>query len=157
MLFHDSKAMLSYTIMAELTRALKRVSDIAAGKRAFLDALPAETKEAIRHDARISTIGSSTRIENAILTDVEIDWLDETLRRDSRPTTFSQRKKYIENKLSKERERSIEEVAGCRNMLALIFAQAKELLPLTEATLKGLHKELLQFYPPASHYLGEYK
>ncbi len=63
----------------------------------------------------------------------------------------------IENKLSKDKERSIEEVAGCRNMLGLIYAQAKESFPLAEIPLRGLHKELLQFYPPASHYLGRYK
>ncbi len=42
------------------------------------------------------------------------------------------------------KERSIEEVAGCRAMLELIYAQGKNLAPHTEATIRGLHKELLQ-------------
>ena len=149
--------MLSYKITDEMTKKLKEIADLAAEKRAFIDSLPSDHKEAIHRYARISTIGSSTRIENAVLTDVEIDWMDETLSADGRTTAFRQKKKYIENKLSKERERSIEEVAGCRNMLGIIYNQARELFPLTEAALRGLQKELLQFYPPAEHYLGKYK
>lgn len=39
----------------------------------------------------------------------------------------------------------------------IIFSQAGDLFPLSEATIKGLHRELLQYYPPAAHYLGQYK
>lgn len=149
--------MLSFIITDEITKKLKHVSELTADKASYLHSLSPEYRESIHRYARISTIGSTTRIENAILTDPEIKWLDATLSADGRPTAFFKEKKYIEDKLSKERERSIEEVAGCRDMLAIIYTQASDLFPLTETAIKGLHKELLQFYPPAVHYLGKYK
>lgn len=149
--------MLSYNITDELTKKLKYIEEISAKKAVFLRSLPGENLAAIHRYARISTIGSSTRIENAILTDTEIDWMDKTLLADGRPTAFLKEKKYIEDKLSKERERSIEEVAGLRGMLSIIYSQAEELFPLSETTVKGLHKELLQYYAPAARYLGRYK
>ncbi|MFA4874369.1 MAG: Fic family protein [bacterium] len=149
--------MISIKITDEIIRQLKQVSDLAADRRVYVDSVSAECREAMHRYARISTIGATTRIENAILTDVEVDWLDKTLSADGRTTAFIQKKRFIENKLSKERERSIEEVAGCRNMLEIIFHQAKDLFPLTEAAIRGLHSELLHFYPPAVHYLGKYK
>lgn len=141
----------------DLTKKLKMLSDLAAQKAAFLQSLGEECREYIRKNARISNIGSSTRIENAILTDIEIDWIDEKLQVDGRPTAFIDKKNYIENKLSKDKERSIEEVAGCRSMLEIIFSQAEDLFPLTQSTLCGLHRELLRFYPAAEYHLGKYK
>ena len=149
--------MLSYEITDKLTIKLKEISDIAAKWAAVLGSFPPSIKEIMRRYARISNIGSTTRIENAVLTDVEVDWLDRTLSQDGRTTSFEQNKNYIANKLSKERERSIEEVAGCRAMLEIISNQAEDLFPLTETAIRGLHKELLRFYPPAEHYCGQYK
>lgn len=105
----------------------------------------------------ISTIGASTRIENAVLTDEEIDWVDTTLSLDDRPTSFDARKVFIIDKLSKERQRSVEEVAGCREMLTTIYRQADELFPFSETHLRGLHHDLLRYYPQASLYAGSYK
>ncbi|MBA8667917.1 Fic family protein [Holosporaceae bacterium 'Namur'] len=113
--------------------------------------------EAIHRYARISMIGASTRIENAVLTDQEIDWIDTILGKDGKVTEFNKNKVLIEDKLSKDRERSIEEVAGCREMLFLIYEQAKELFPLTEVTLRGLHFELMKYYSKAGSYIGKYK
>jgi Fic family protein len=149
--------MLSYEVTQEQTIKLKEISELATQWAFTLKAFPESVKEAMRRYARVSNIGSTTRIENAVLTDVEVGWLDRTLSRDGRPTSFNQQKTYIEDKLSKDRERSIEEVAGCRNLLAIVSTQAEELFPLTETTIKGLHQEMLQFYPAAAHYLGRYK
>jgi Fic family protein len=91
-------------------------------------------------------IGASTRIENAQLTDTEINWIDTILTLDSHVTAFESHRHRIEDKLSKDRERSIEEVAGCRLMLHTIYEQSKEFLPLTESTLRGLHAELMRYY-----------
>lgn len=113
--------------------------------------------EYLHRQALISTIGASTRIENAVLTDQEIEWIDTTLNRDGRPTSFEAQKSFIVDKLSKERERSIEEVVGCRQMLTTIFQQTQDLLPLTETHIRGLHHELLKFYPQAARYAGKYK
>ncbi|GEM_PF-6392036 len=63
----------------------------------------------------------------------------------------------IENKLNKDRERSIEEVAGCRAMLELIYDQGKTFKPLTETTIRGLHHELMRYYQKAGPYIGQYK
>lgn len=149
--------MLSFQITDSLTKILKDINIIASEKARVLASITEEAREAIGRYARISLIGSTTRVENAVLTDPEISWMDETLRKDGRPTAFLKDKVYIENKLSKQKERSIEEVAGCRDMLAILFQQAGDLFPLAEATIKGLHRELLKYYPPAEPYLGNYK
>ena len=71
-------------------------------------------------------IGASTRIENALLTDSEIDWLDTILTQDGKTTALEANRDLIENKLSKDRERSIEEVAGCRQLLLSIYESASQ-------------------------------
>ena len=92
-----------------------------------------------------------------VLTDAEIEWVDTTLSNDSKPMAFETKRAAIVDKLSKDRERSIEEVVGCRELLSLIYLQAEDLFPLRETTICGLHKELLQYYPEAAHYAGCYK
>ena len=136
---------------------LKEISSLATEKASLLKTLSEKEKKAISRYAKISTIGSTTRIENALLTDVEIDWMDETLDRDGHPTAFLREKQFIENKLSKDKERSIEEVAGAREMFHIIYEQSPDFFPLAETVIKGLHSQLLQFYPPASPYAGRYK
>ncbi len=102
-------------------------------------------------------VGSSTRIENAILTDSEVDWIDSILSKDGKKTSFDAHKNQIEDKLSKDKERSIEEVAGCRTLLLLIYEQAKEYLPASEFILRSLHGALLQHYSKAGVSKGVYK
>lgn len=122
-----------------------------------MSALSEEELQAIHQYARISMIGASTRIENAQLTDMEIDWMDTILSTEGKSTAFENNRDLIENKLSKDRERSIEEVAGCRNMLFVIYSQGKAFLPLREADIRSLHHELFSPYKGAQHYLGRYK
>lgn len=105
----------------------------------------------------ISTIGASTRIENAALTDAEIEWVDTTLTEDGKTTAYESKRAAILNKLSKDKERSIEEVIGCREVLSLAYVQADDFFPLTENTIRGMHKILLSYYPKASDYAGSYK
>jgi Fic family protein len=149
--------MLNYTITDSLTKKLKAIGDLAAEKQAYLSSLDETCREFIKKSARVSNIGSSTRIENSILTDTEISWMDSVLSADGKPTAFVNEKKYFENKLSKDKERSIEEVVGCRSMLGIIFNQAEDLFPISQNVLCGLHRELLQFYPQAEYHLGKYK
>jgi len=149
--------MISYKITDELTKKLKHISELAVEKKALVESLDTLCREAIHRYAKISSIGASTRIENAVLTDTEISWVDETLKRDSRPSAFSKEQQYIVNKLSKEKERSIEEVVGYRDLLLIVYDQAQDLFPLTGTTLRGFHQELLKYYPKAKHYLGNYK
>ncbi len=61
------------------------------------------------------------------------------------------------HKLSKDRERSIEEVVGCRDILTTVYTRADNLFPLTESTLRALHHDLLKYYPAANYYAGQYK
>ena len=64
-------------------------------------------------------IGASTRIENALLTDIEIEWINTVIKTEPH-LEYANRERFIKSKLSKDKSRSIEEVAGCRN--ADIFA-----------------------------------
>ncbi len=151
------EAMLSFPLHSETVKWLKTLHAAFSERYLVLKGLSQEELEAIHHYARISQIGASTRIENAILTDSEISWLDTLLTSDGKTSAFQQQRQIIENKLSKERQRSIEEVAGCRAMLSLIYEQSHEMLPLAEIHIRGLHQELLRHYKDASHYRGQYK
>ena len=148
---------LSITLDKKSIEKLNTLQNLFAEKFAFIENLSDEEKEAIQHYARISMIGASTRIENAQLTDSEVYWMDTVLTQDSNVTSFTDHEDMIKDKLSKDKERSIEEVAGCRQFLSLIYTQHQDFLPLTESILMGLHKELLSYYPKANHYAGKYK
>ncbi len=149
--------MLSFEISSEQLQKLQTLHQQYARAYAEFAAYPEDARKAIHHYALISMVGASTRIENALLTDSEIEWLDTVLTKDGKTTALQQNWQLIQNKLSKDRERSIEEVAGCRRLLMLIYEQASDLLPLTESNIRGLHDELMRFYPPAKHYAGKYK
>ncbi len=153
----DNKAMLSFLIDSQTTKQLIILNELISEKYAFLDTLPKDEKENIHRYAWISMVGASTRIENAILTDSEIDWLDTILGKDGKQTALDAHRLQIENKLSKDKERSVEEVAGCRTVLLLIYEQAKDYLPLTEFTVRSLHHELLRHYSKAGIKKGDYK
>lgn len=149
--------MLSFVLTEKVAKGLWDLNERIAAKFSFVENLPDDERAAISRYARISMIGASTRIENAVLTDAEVDWLDTILGKDAKVTALRSQQAVIADKISKDRERSIEEVAGCRAMLFLIYDQAKDFFPLTEATIRGLHHELLKFYSEAKHYLGKYK
>lgn len=134
------------TTQSEIERLARELGDLASDESAWL-----------HRWALISTVGASTRIENAVLTDAEIEWVDTTLSEDGRPSAFDAKKTAILNKLSKDRERSVEEVVGCRELMSLVYLQTNEMFPLTETIIRGLHKELLRHYPAAERYAGRYK
>lgn len=138
-------------------KALNELENLFVQKYSQLQHLSEEERKYIHRHVFVSTIGASTRIENAILTDQEIEWIDTVLTIDGKPSAFNQNRSLIENKLSKDRERSIQEVAGCRSMLLLIYSQFSDMFPFTESSLRGLHQQLLQYYPKAKQYLGKYK
>ena len=149
--------MLSYQIDEKLSFQLRDLSNKIAVSSALLSGLPDAEREAIHHFARVSQVGASTRIENAVLTDSEVNWIDTLLSKDAHVTAFQDKRRMIIDKLSKDRERSIEEVVGCRDMLLLIYEQGRDFFPLTETIIRALHQQLLKFHPPAHHYLGKYK
>lgn len=149
--------MLSYKLSDQTIAELKILAQTAAKKEQLIKSLDQKEQNYIRHNVRISTIGASTRIENAVLTDAEIDWLDTVLSKDPKTTAYDENKEAVLNKLSKDKERSIDEVAGSRAMLNLIYSETNNFFPLTEIALRGLHNELLQHYAPAHRYKGSYK
>jgi len=149
--------MLSFTLDVPTEKELVRLQAAIVGAWRELSSLSPAEAEYLHRQALISTIGASTRIENAVLTDQEIDWVDTTLSQDGRTTAFDSRRSFIVDKLSKDRQRSIEEVAGCREMLTTIYQQAAELFPLSEVYVRGLHHDLLRYFPQAQSYAGGYK
>jgi len=149
--------MLSFVPSLKLEKALKSLQVQVVSAAARLGSLSAEEAQYLNRCALISNVGASTRIENALLTDAEVEWVDTTLSADGRTTAFEQHKAFILDKLSKDRERSVEEVIGCRAVLATIYAQAGDFIPLTEMVIRGLHHDLLEFYPQALPYAGAYK
>jgi Fic family protein len=156
-MYDDVKQSLSFQPSQKLQKALKTVQSELERLVAELAGCTEDEKAWLHRWAMVSTIGASTRIENAVLTDPEIEWVDTTLSKDGHPSAFEAKKTAILDKLSKDRERSIEEVVGCREVLSLVYEQGGEMYPLTEAVLCGLHKELLRHYPAAQHYSGQYK
>lgn len=154
---HETENPLSFQPSLKLELALKKTQSNLDRLAHKLESLDREERAWLHRWALISTVGASTRIENAVLTDAEIEWVDTTLFADGRPSAFEAKKTVILDKLSKDRERSVEEVVGCRELLSLVYLQADEMFPLTETLIRGLHKELLRHYPAAERYAGRYK
>ena len=127
---------LSYEINSTTLAKLKNLALKMRQVCNVLTGLDDEERSHLHTQARISTIGASTRIENAVLTDVQVNWIDTVLTADGKESSFLANRDQISNKLSKDRERSLEEVAGCREMLAIVYEQTKDLFPLTETVLR---------------------
>lgn len=157
MIYILEETMLSFKFSEILIQRLNELHTEFAGIYATLSHYPEKLKAELHQYAKISMIGSSTRIENAVLTDAEILWIDTILTKTGNKNTFPSKKLMIEDKLHKDKERSIEEVAGCRAMLELIYNQGNLFKPLTESIVRGLHSELLQYYHRAGPYVGCYK
>jgi Fic family protein len=149
--------MLSFAPSTQLEKELKRLQGLLVESCKALEGISADEAKYLNNLALISNIGASTRIENAVLTDNEIQWVDTILNNDGRITAFEEKKTYILDKLSKDRERSVEEVVGCRHVLLTVYQQARELFPVTETIIRGLHQDLLRYYPDAAAHAGSYK
>jgi Fic family protein len=108
------------------------------GRWGALQTLSRERLLALRRVATIESVGSSTRIEGAKLTDREIEMLLSRVRRRS------------------FRSRDEQEVAGYAAAMDLVF-QAWEDLSLTENHIKQLHSVLLKYSARDEHHRGQYK
>lgn len=149
--------MLSFSLTPDLLESLQKLEERLFVIYTKLQFMSDDERNSIHRHARISMIGASTRIENALLTDSEIDWLDTILTQDGKTTALEANRDLIENKLSKDRERSIEEVAGCRQLLLSIYESASQFYPLRESDLRGLHHQLMAPYQGAGPNIGQYK
>lgn len=72
--------MLSFTPSTSLEKALKALHVRIAEVCMALDPLDVSETDYLHRCALISNVGASTRIENAVLTDQEIEWVDTTPR-----------------------------------------------------------------------------
>lgn len=149
--------MLSFDPSQHLQKKLKSLQGSLATIAEEVATLGRMETDYLHHCALISNIGASTRIENAVLTDLEVEWVDTTLRTSGKITAFLERKSFILDKLSKDRERSVEEVVGCHEVLSSVYASAADLVPLTEVVIRSLHHDLLKYHPPSARYAGAYK
>lgn len=122
----------------------------------LMDAFSPEKLDFIGTQSAISNIGASTRIENALLTDVEIEWID-TLIKTEPHMEFANQERFIKDKLSKDKERSVEEVAGYRNALGIILSSSDDFYPLRVSQIKGLHREMLRYFRETDYHRGDFK
>jgi Fic family protein len=148
---------LSFTPNQKIEQKLKHLHSMLVESYRDLEQASADEKAYLNKCALISNVGATTRIENAVLTDIEVEWVDTELSKDGKTTAFEEKKEFIVDKLSRERQRSIEEVAGSRDVLTTVYSQSKEFIPLRETDIRALHKTLLQYYDSADHYAGNYK
>ncbi len=149
--------MISFQIDDSISIELRELAQATARKHQTVLSIGSEELSYTHRNVLVSMVGASTRIENAVLTDAEVDWIDTKLTEDAKTTAYLDQREFIKEKLSIDKERSIDEVAGCRAMLQLIYTQARRFLPFSETTLRALHNELLQYYAPSAHYRGSYK
>lgn len=156
-MWHNVGMVLSNNPSQELLAELQSLQADLVNACNAIEGCSSEEKSYINHQALISNIGSSTRIENAVLTDSEIEWIDTQLQQDGKTTAYDEKKSFILDKLSKDRERSLDEVMGCRAILEIVYDQSQQMYPLTESAVRGLHHQLLQYYSKAEHYTGRYK
>lgn len=119
---------------------LKLIAEIEEFKGAWtaIGRISPERLDALRRVATIESIGSSTRIEGAKLSDKEIEQL----------LTGLEAREFA--------SRDEEEVAGYAETMETVFAHCED-LALTENHVKQLHRDLLQYSSKDERHRGEYK
>jgi Fic family protein len=120
-----------------MLRLVAEIDEFKGRWRALKNLAP-ERLDALRRVATIASIGSSTRIEGAKLSDREVEELLGGVKRQS----FASRDE--------------QEVAGYAEAMEHVFA-AWESIPLTENHTKQLHQILLQFSSKDDRHRGQYK
>ena len=108
------------------------------GSWVYYGKLSPERLQRLRRIATIESIGSSTRIEGAKLTDTEVEALLSGLD------------------VRSFRSRDEEEVAGYGAVMESVFSSHEE-ISLSENHIKQLHRDLLQFSSKDVRHRGEYK
>jgi Fic family protein len=119
---------------------LRFVGEIDEFKGAWkaLGSLAPDRLATLRRIATVESVGASTRIEGAKLTDREVDLLLSNLD------------------LGSFRSRDEEEVGGYAEATKLVFDSWRD-IPLTENHIKQLHGTLLKFSHRDEHHRGNYK
>ncbi len=119
---------------------LKLIAEIDEFKGAWaaIGRISPDRLTSLRRVATIESIGSSTRIEGARLSNTEVELLLKGL--DVKAFT----------------SRDEEEVAGYADAMETVFAHWQT-IPLTENLIKQLHRDLLQYSSKDERHRGEYK
>lgn len=125
------------TISPDLLRLIAEIEEFK-GTWKVTRSLSPERLKSLRQVATIESIGSSTRIEGAQLSDKEVEALLQGLSSCSFTT------------------RDEQEVAGYAQVMDMIFEHSAD-LALTENYIKQLHRELLRHSPKDEYHRGEYK
>jgi hypothetical protein len=97
--------MLSFSPNHKLENELRILQGKFVETYKSIEDLSPEEAKYLHRFALISNIGASTRIENAILTDQEVEWVDTILQKDGKTTAFDENKIFILDKLKKDRAR----------------------------------------------------
>jgi Fic family protein len=121
----------------DLLRLVGEIDEFKGAWRA-LGSLAPDRLATLRRIATIESVGASTRIEGARLTDQQVDMLLSNLD------------------LGSFRTRDEQEVAGYAEATKLVFDSWLE-IPLTENHIKQLHGTLLKYSPRDEHHRGNYK
>lgn len=124
-------------ITQEMLQLVAEMDGFRAQWKAFRILTP-ERLTALRHSATIESIGSSTRIEGAKLSDQQVELLLQNLA------------------VSSFQNRDEQEVAGYAEVMALVF-ESWETLPLTENHIRQLHRNLLHHAAKDESHRGSYK
>lgn len=124
-------------ITPELLALLSELDEFKGAWRA-LGVLAPDRLRALRRVAAIESIGSSTRIEGSRLSDLEVERLLGNLE------------------IRRFDTRDEQEVAGCAEAMETVF-QSWEDIPVTENTIKQLHRDLLRHSVKDERHRGRYK
>jgi Fic family protein len=128
---------ISITIKPELLRLVAGIDEFKGAWRAYQNIAP-DRLNLLRKVATIESVGSSTRIEGAKLTDGEVERLLSGVG------------------LAHFSSRDEEEVAGYAEAMNLVFESYAE-IPLDENHIKQLHQILLKHSSKDARHRGEYK
>jgi len=125
------------TITPEILGLIAGIDEFKGAWRA-LGAIAPERLQALRRVATIESIGSSTRIEGAKLSDREVERLLSKLEIKSFAT------------------RDEQEVAGYAEVMDLVFQSDSE-ISITENYIRQLHRDLLRYGTKDDRHRGSYK
>jgi Fic family protein len=133
----DTLRIRNVAITPEILKLIAEIDEFK-GRWTAIATLAPEKLTALRRIATIESVGSSTRIEGAKLSDAEV----ETLLQGLDTKTFASRDE--------------EEVAGYANAMQMIFESYDSIVP-TENHIKQLHGVLLKYSSKDHDHRGEYK
>lgn len=125
------------TITPEMLKLIAAIDEFKGAWKAFQNLAPDQLGR-LRKVATVESIGSSTRIEGAKLSDSEVEQLLSGIG------------------IKHLKSRDEQEVAGYAEAMNLIFESYRE-IPITENHIKQLHQVLLKHSAKDSRHRGDYK